>query len=307
MKLIIRLGVALAVLLTALVIAPATGSAAVSAPARGTTVQATEAVNLRSEPNLSAGIVVTAAAGDTASALGRTSGDFIQVYYRNHTGWTHSAYWNAVPGLWVNGHRLSSYQEAATRWIADNTLARVPGTLSEKLTMVSRGTWWSLKEGILSQPLTSVHRFSNCADTIYDPLHSCGTTNWQVGIGGFYMANGWPGRVADIEAMALQLYPNWTVNQVLAHTASYSGYPAGSDGHNRVLGSTGSFRTSWLLRNHGVSFAFNAPFITPCLSTFPDEWCFGGWGDALTFAGSQAAITRSIADLRGILYAIRPI
>jgi hypothetical protein len=306
MKLIVRIGLALAMLVTWLVLAPATSTAAVSDPARGTTVQASEAVNLRSAPDLTAGVVVTAAGGDTASALGRTSGDFIQVYYRNHTGWTHSAYWNALPGLWVNGHRLSAYQEAAVRWIADNTLARVSGTLSQQLTTVSRGTWWSLKEGILSQPLTSVHRFSNCADTIYDPLYACPTTNWQVGIGGFYMANGWPNRVTDIEALAVQLYPNWTVNQVLAHTASYAGYPAGSDGYNRIVNATGSFRTSWLLRNHGVSVAFNEPFAAPCFSN-PDYWCFGGWADAVTYAANQAAINRSVADLRGILYAIRPI
>mgnify|MGYP007039442087 CR=1 FL=1 len=34
---------------------------------------------------------------------------------------------------------------------------------------------------------------------------------------------------------------------------------------------------------------------------------YTSYSDALTFAGSSAAITRSIADLRGILYAIRPI
>lgn len=302
----IRLAAALALSLVLFLLAPVTGQASVTAPARGTTLQATEAVNIRSEPDTSADVVVTAAPGDTASALGRTSGVWVQVYYRHHVGWTHGAYWNAVPGLWANGYRLTADQEAAVRWIAANTIARVGGSLSEKLTTVSRVTWWSLKESILSRPQSAVHRFSNCADTNYDPLFPCGTLNWQVGAGGTYMHNAYPERVADIEAIATQLYPNWTVGQVLAHTASYAGYPSGSDGYNRIVGSTGSFRTSWLLRNHGVGYTFNEAYVNACLSNAQD-WCYGWWDDALRYGPSQTAIVRAIAELRAIFYAIRPI
>lgn len=302
----LRLAAAFVVSLALLLLIPATGRAAVTSPIRGTTLQATEAVNVRGAPDTSSDVVVTAAAGDTASALGRTSGAFVEVYFRHHVGWTHGAYWNAVPGLWANGHQLSANQEAAVRWIAANTIARVGGTLSEKLTTVSRVTWWSLKESILSRPLTAVHRFSNCADTNYDPLFPCGTLNWQVGIGGTYLANAYPARAAEIEAIATGLYPGWTVGQVLAHTASYAGYPSGSDGYNRIVGSTGSFRTSWLLRNHGVGVTFNEQYVTACLSNAQD-WCYGGWDDALSYAPSQSAIVRVIAELRAIFYAIRPI
>lgn len=284
---------------------PATGHASVTAPARGTTIQATEAVNLRSGPDTSYAVVAVAASGDTAVALGRASGEFVQVYYRGHAAWTHRAYWNAVPGLWVNGHRLSADQENAVRWIAANTINRVEGTLSEKLTTVSRVTWWSLKEGVLSQALTAVHRFSNCDDTIYDPLYHCGTVNWQVGIGGVYMGNA-SGRTAEVEATAVRLYPGWTVGQVLAHTANYAGYPAGSGGHNAIVNSGGNFRLSWLLRNHGVGFTFNELYMSSCLANAP-YWCFGTWDDALLYAPSQSGINLSIADLRAILYAIRPI
>lgn len=302
------LSISMLSLLATLVVAPAAGQAAVASPARGTTIRATEAVNIRSGPSTSEPVVATAAAGDTASALGRSSGDFIEVYHRHGRGWTHGAYWNAVPGLWLNGYQLSSHQEAAVRWMAANTLARVPGTLSQQLTIVSRVTWWSLKEGILSRSLTEVHRFSNCDDSIYDPLHWCGTLNWQVGVGGTYMGNVYSSydKTAEIQALALRLYPNWTLAQVLDHTANYAGYPDGSTGYNRIVSSTGSFKNSWLLRNHGVGATFNEPYVRSCLSNAP-YWCYGGWDDAVRYAPNQNAITRVIQETRAILYALRPI
>lgn len=292
-------------LLGLLAVPPPTSEAAVTAPSRGTTIQATTAANIRSGPDTSYGVEATAGAGDTASVLGSVSGDFVEVYYRNHRGWTHRAYWNEVPGLWVNGYRLTAAQEDAVRWLASVTIARVPGTLSERLTIVSRVTWWSLKEGILSLPLTGVHRFSNCDDIVYDPLYRCPASNWQVGIAGMHMSNT-GGRAADIEALAVSLYPGWTVSQVLDHTANYAGYADGSAGHAAVVGSSGTFRTSWLLRNHGVGFTFNEPFARPCLSGGPD-WCYGGWIEAARYAPHLAGITRAVQELRAALYAIRPI
>jgi uncharacterized protein YraI len=302
---ILWLGLSPLALLAAMVVTPAPSNAAVVAPARGTTIRATEAVNIRTGPGTTYDVEATAAAGDTASVLGGPSGDFIEVYFRNHRGWTHRNYWNAVPGLWVNRNQLTAGQEAAVRWIALNTIARVQGTLSEKLTTVSQVAWWSLKEAALSQPLTSVHRYSNCQDSIYDPLHWCSSLNWQVGIAASHMSNS-PGRVAQIEALATSLY-GWSVAAVLDHTANYAGYPDGSAGYNAIVNSTGAFRTSWLLRNHGVGFTFNQPFVQPCLGSAPADWCFGGWAEAVRFAPSSAAIIRSVQDLRATFYAIRPI
>ena len=289
----------------ALVVMPAPSHAAVVAPARGTTIRATEAVNIRSGPGTSYEIEATAAAGDTASVLSGPSGDFIEVYYRNHRGWTHRDYWNSVAGIWVNRYQLTADQEAAVRWIASVTIARVPGTLSEQLSIVSEVTWWSLKESALSQPLTDVHRYSNCQDSIYDPMHWCSNLNWQVGIAAVHMSNT-PGRTAEIEALAANLYGS-TVAAVLDHTANYAGYADGTAGYNAIVTSTGAFRTSWLLRNHGVGFTFNQPFVQPCLGGAPPSWCLGGWPDAVRYAPNAAAITRSVQDLRATLYAIRPI
>lgn len=299
-------GLAALALLATLVATPAPSHAAVVAPARGTTIQATTAVYIRSGPGTTYEAKALAAAYDTASVLGGPVGEFIEVYYRSHRGWTHRAYWNAVPGLWVNGYQLTANQEAAVRWIAANTIARVPGDLSQKLTTVSRVTWWSLKESILNFSSPSVHRYSNCQNVNYDPLITCGTDNWQVGIAGVHMSNA-AGQAAYIESLASQLYGGWTPRAVLDHTANYAGYADGTSAHTAIVNSTGRFRTSWLARNHGVGFVFNEPYVVPCFGSAAPSWCFEGGTEALRFASSPAVITRSLQELRAILYAIRPI
>lgn len=293
---------ALLATMTTVAVAPA-GHAAVVAPARGTTIQATTTVYIRSGPSTAYPVIGTAAAGDTAMVLGGPEGEFIDVYHRNHRGWTHRAYWNAVPGLWVNGRQLSANQEVAVRWIAANTLARVPGELSDKLTIVSRVTWWSWKEHVLDLGSPTVHRYSNCNDdpALRDPLYTCPVNNWQVGIAAVHMSNT-PGREAEIEALATRLYQGWTVSRVLDHTASYAGYPAGSTERARIVNSTGRLRTSWLLRNHGVGFTFNEPYTRQCLTGQWDQsWCYGDR------APDPATIVRSVQELRAIFYAIRPL
>ncbi|HET8660194.1 MAG TPA: hypothetical protein VFM55_14490 [Micromonosporaceae bacterium] len=298
-------GVAAFALLATLLAAPAPSQAAVVAPARGTTIQATTAVNIRSGPGTTYEVKATAAGYDTASVLGGPVGELIEVYYRNHRGWTHRAYWNAVPGLWANGYQLTASQEAAVRWVAANTIARVPGDLSQKLTTVSRVTWWSLKESILNFSSPSVHRYSNCQNVNYDPLVTCGTDNWQVGIAGVHMSNA-TSQAAYLESLAGQLYGS-TARAVLDHTANYAGYADGTSAHTAIVSSTGRFRTSWLARNHGVGFVFNEPYVVPCFGSAPPTWCFEGGTEALRFASSPAVITRSLQELRAILYAIRPI
>lgn len=293
-------------LLTALVVTPKPSHAAVIVPTRGTTIRATEAVNIRSGPGTWYDVEATAAVGDTASVLGGPSGEFIEVYYRNHRGWTHRAYWNQVPGLWVNRYQLTANQEAAVRWIAEKTIARVPGTLSEKLTTVSRVTWWSLKESILNFPSPDVHRYSNCQNGDYRPLITCGSDNWQVGIAGVHMSNA-SGQAAYLESLAGQLYQGWDARAVLDHTANYAGYADGTSAHTAIVDSTGRFRTSWLARNHGIGFVFNEPYVVPCFGNVPPDWCDDGGAEALRYASSPAVTTRSLQDLRAILYAIRPI
>lgn len=305
-----RLAALLALVVLALLVPPA-AQAAVTDPARGTTVQATGSTVVYRDASTSSEVIARPARDQTAVALGSTSGSFVRVYFRGHDGWTSRSAWNAVPGIWVNGRQLSADQEAAVRWLAANTINRVGGSLSEKLTKVSRAAWWSLKEAVFSQSLSGVHRYSNCENVVYDPLYDCyaatGGLNWQVGIGAVYVANA-SADIATVESIATSLYPGQTVNQVLAHTATYAGYPAGSSGYTRIMGSTGYYRLSWLLRNHGVGVTYNQQFIDDCLPpNAVQDWCLGDWPDARAFAPDLNGILLSIADLRAILYAIRPL
>ncbi|MGQ0841264.1 SH3 domain-containing protein [Actinokineospora sp.] len=288
--------------LITLVMAPATSQAALASPARGTTISATDAVHLRAGPSTSDTIMTTAAAGSTATVLNSApSNGFYRVGYQGLVGWTHGDYWNTVPGLVVNGRRLSANEESAVRWIAANTMPRVQGTVSERLTMVSRVSWWSLKEGVLGR--ANPHSFSNCGDYDWGPLTYCAAPHWQVGLGGSQVAN-FP-TLATSEAAAVRLYPGSTVRDVLAHTATYAGYPAGTTGHNQIVNSGGTFRISWLLRNHGVGFTLNAALVADECVSRAMYWCYGtGWAESAAYAPTRAAALRAIGELRSILYAI---
>jgi uncharacterized protein YgiM (DUF1202 family) len=303
MSRMIRGVMVLAILLAAIVITPGVSQASLSSPARGTTIRASDAVNLRAGPSTSDEVMATAAPGDTATVLNSApTNGFYRVGYQGKVGWTHGDYWNTTPGLVVNGHRLLTNEESAVRWIASNTMPRVQGTLSDRLTLVSRVSWWSLKEGVLG--LNNPHSYSHCGNGDKGPLTVCTTEVWQVGLAATQVRTFTLGQA---EAMATQLYPGWTVRDVLAHTATYAGYPAGSAGYDQIVNSTNDFRTSWLLRNHGVAFTLNAPLVADeCIAT-TSEWCFGtGWDEETWYAPNRTASLRSIGELRSILYALAP-
>lgn len=281
-----------------------TASASLSAPPRGTTIQAIENVNLRSGPSTTHSVILTVPAGHTASVLSATpQGGFYRVAYRGYTGWTHGEYWNAVSGLVVNGHQLTASETASVRWIAQNTMPRITGTRADRLTNASRVTWWSLKEGVLG--LSNPHSFSHCDNQRIDPLASCAAQCcWQVGIAATQEPNY---SLAATEATAVRLYSGWTVRQVLAHTATYAGYPSGTSGHQRIVDSTGDFRNSWLLRNHGVGFTHQAPTVRDECVNASLSWCYGtGWTTTARYAPNRSAAMRAIGELHGILDALAP-
>jgi Bacterial SH3 domain len=303
MSRLIRGIIVLATLLAAIVITPGVSQASLSSPARGTTIRATEVVNLRAGPSTSDEIMATAVPGDTATVLNTApTNGFYRVGYQGKVGWTHGDYWSTTAGLVVNGHQLLPNEEAAVRWIAANTMPRVAGTLSERLTLVSRVSWWSLKEGVLG--LANPHSYSHCNNGDKNPLATCPVPVWQVGIAA---AQQQTFTLSQTEAVATQLYPGWTVHDVLAHTATYAGYPAGTAGYNQIVNSADSFRNSWLLRNHGVGFTLNAGIVTnECVSN-SYLWCYGnGWPETAWYAPNRTAAMRAIGELRSILYALAP-
>jgi hypothetical protein len=201
-------------------------------------------------------------------------------------------------GLVVNGHELTATEEANVRWIADNTVPRLAGDRETRLTAAARVTWWTLKEGVLG--LENPHGFSHCDGTRLDPLDACEPECcWQVGIAAIQPQTFDPARA---EQVAEELYPGNTAADVLAHTAVYAGYPEGSAGYERITQSSGSFRNSWLVRNHGVGFALNAPQVEAECIEDSLSWCFGtGWDTTAKYAPDKTAAMGSIEDLRAIL------
>ncbi|MDT0532403.1 SH3 domain-containing protein [Micromonospora sp. DSM 115977] len=296
--------IAVAALVAAAVLAPAQpASAGLSSPARGTTVKAAEGVHLRTGPGTSYGSIAVVPVGHTATVLSPTpSNSFYQVNYQGSVGWTHGSYWDATPGLVVNGHRISADEEKWVRWIAANTMPRIAGTRSTRLVNASRVTWWSLKEAALE--MDNVHPYSHCGGLI-GPLALCPSgAAWQVGIAAVQVPNF---SLSENEAVALQLYPGWTVRQVLAHTASYSGYPSGTATHDAIVNSTGSLRNSWLLRNHGVGFTQVTKDVARECVTGSLYWCYGtGWLESRLYAPNKAASLRVIGELNAILDGLAP-
>lgn len=293
----------LATLLAALVITPGIGQATLNGPVRGTTIRATDAVYLRAGPSTSDDVMATAQPGDTATVLNSApTNGFYRVGFQGKVGWTHGDYWTTTPGLVVAGHQLLANEEASVRWIAANTMPRVAGTLSQRLTSVSRVAWWSLKEGVLG--LTNPHSYSHCDNGDRNPLATCPVSVWQIGIAAMQQQNA---TLSQSEAAATQLYPGWTVQDVLAHTATYAGYPVGTAAYNQIVNSTGSFRNSWLLRNHGVGFTLNEPIVSYQCVDNSFSWCYGtDWAETTWYAPNRTAALRAIGELRSILYALAP-
>jgi hypothetical protein len=295
---------ALAVVAAAFVLPASAAHAALSNPPKGTTIRAVEAVNLRTGPSTSYSIITTVYPAYTATVLDpNPQNGFYYVNYQGRRGWTHGAYWNAVSGIWANGYQLTANEDANVRWIARNTMPRIEGTRSERLTKASRVTWWTLKEGVLG--LANPHPYSNCDNVHIDPVANCyPTCCWQIGIAAVQEGNY---SLTSTEATAVRLYPGSTVQQVLAHTATYSGYPSGTYGYDRIVNSTGDFRNSWLLRNHGVGFTHQAPTVYAECVSGSYSWCYGtGWNTTARYAPTKSAALRVIAELNATLDGLAP-
>src|SRR5690606_25123902 len=97
--------------------------------------------------------------------------------------------------LKVNGRILTAAQARNVQWISRCVLPNLPGTKEERLTLVARSTWWSLREGILDLQSERLFRYSSCHENGRDrrrsdqPLYNCPTSIWQVGIAAGQVAN----------------------------------------------------------------------------------------------------------------------
>ena len=222
-------------------------------------------------------------------------------------------------GYVVNGHTLNATESQWLEVVAKQVLPHLPGTLDERLTLASRGFWWTLKEGNLergtpgkaSNPAGYNLCNTSSGDRQIGPLEVCGDDAlgrsqtlygraWQVGVSGVQV----PGRRIDrIEALALQLYPGQTIDALLEQTAALAGYAPGSHVSRSIIGSTGALRLSWLLRIPAAGFVevVTKEVVPECIQG-SKGWCYGStWDETRKFSPSKSAAQRSIADLSSIL------
>ncbi len=283
-------------------------------------------LNVRSTPSTSGGVLTSIPEGTQVGIQCQTPGttvegtniwDFLPSYggYVSDayllTG--HDGYIPGVPlctggggggGLVVNGTTLNANQDKWVRWIATNTVPKLPGaTHDERLTKASRVTWWSLKEGVLSLP--NPFSYSNCNNVHVGPLAGCSTAYaWQVAISGI---QGHTYSLAQTESTALALYPGSTIQSVLASAAVTAGFPSGSSTYNSIVASTGDLRKSWLLRQHAVGFAKQEPIVTSECITGTSSWCYGTlWAESAAFAPSKQASLNAISQIKSILSSLAP-
>lgn len=219
----------------------------------------------------------------------------------------HAAPASAAPSYVVNGHALGANEIANVRWIASTTYAGLKGTRDQRLDALASVAWWSLKEGLLGLPqsgaTTTVFAFNNChddntgLDTRLGPTGTCASRIWQVGMAGIQVRN-FDSRYVPL---ATDLYPGQSVDQVLQHTLSYSGYATTSTVARTVMADRGLLRLSWLARNHRIAFTLQAPQVQSECFTGSAGWCYGsGWTATTRFAPTKTAAVRARAELRAI-------
>jgi len=278
--------------------------AVISGATKGSTVRASQNVNLRTGPSTADGVILTVPAGLTATVLNPTpTNGFYLINYQGNRGWSHGDYWSVVPGLVVNGNTLTASQESRVRWIASNTVSRLQGAnRDERLTKASRVTWWTLKEGVLG--VSNPNSYSNCGGTAVGPLSSCSASTWQAGIAA---AQVWNYTLSNLEQTALSLHPGWTVRDVLGNAANIAGFATGSTTYNSIVNSTGDLRRSWLVRHHAVGFTRNEPTVTWECITNSQAWCYNpNWYPSSAYAPNKDAALRSIRELKAILDGLAP-
>jgi hypothetical protein len=215
----------------------------------------------------------------------------------------------APPDFTVNGHALDADQKAVLEVVARDVVPVLPGaTRDERVIFAAQGSWWALKEGVWGIGLPEVYAYSNCNKTSGDvrigPLETCPAGRaWQVGIAAVQVPNH---DLAEVEGLVKQLYPQRTSNEVLADVGKAAALPQATQ--SSIVASTGSLRTSWLLRVPAIGFAAIVPgAVVPECVEGSKSWCFGtGWDETKKFAATKDDAVQSIEDLRRILDALSP-
>jgi hypothetical protein len=232
----------------------------------------------------------------------------------------------------VNGHDLTVQQVHMLELIAHDVIPALPGSSTEeRVETAARATWWSLREGVLSDwnlRRVPAHQFSSCSRTLkgknctkklqsnecreYDcllkPLEVCDIGKaWQVGLAAvqaYTPQASW----LDQERRVLRAVTRcWSghksIEQVLREAADLAQLKPAEKAVVTSLG-PGPLRTSWLLRHPVVGFSVVVEQeVTPeCFppqgpATRPGD-CFNRGGEGQFYAATPEDAQRSLNDLK---------
>lgn len=215
-----------------------------------------------------------------------------------------------VPALTVRGVKLDSEQDLWVRYVAVHVVPKVPGTAAQRIDKSAYVTWWALKEGVINvnNPLS----YSNCSippDKHIGPLEICPNENnaWQVGLSGVQAAYR---TLASVEKIALTVFPQKTIGEMLSESAVTAGFGVGTPGTvqgTAIANADDRLRLSWLLRHSPIGFEAQYPPVYDQCFVNQKAWCFGtGWASSANFAPTQADAKVAVADLKSIFQTLGP-
>jgi hypothetical protein len=123
---------------------------------------------------------------------------------------------------------------------------------------------------------------------------------WQVGLAAVQAT--WR-TLDDVEALALTVFPQKSVDEVLVEAAAKAGLGASTSLGQTVASSTDRLRLSWLLRHSPVGFEAEYPVVRgDCFVGVVEGWCF----NSAPFATSQIEAQQAISDLTAIVETLSP-
>lgn len=206
----------------------------------------------------------------------------------------------------VNGYALTTREQQWMQYVADRVVLELPGDPERQLEIASRAAWWSLKEGTFD--VRNAPKYSNCnfesGDRLIGALDTCTPRRaWQVGLAAVQV----PGHsVSALETLAGEVFPDATVDQVLADAAAEAGYAPDGATSNAIVDSQGSLRASWLLRNSVLGFTVvERDEVVPECIDGSRSWCYGrGWDTTRWYAPTRSAALRAIDDIELLLQAL---
>ncbi|MBI2588997.1 hypothetical protein HYW35_02215 [Candidatus Saccharibacteria bacterium] len=201
---------------------------------------------------------------------------------------------SAPPLTSLGGQQLDATQTKWIKYIAENVVPNLGGSADANATMAANGTWWSLREGVLS--LDNPIGYSNCGtgsgNTHINFTDVCPPGYaWQVGLAAVQVPNP---SASEVIAKAQELHPGSNLKDILGQVSTASGHPQGDPEYDKAVNSSGDLQKSLLLRDSATGFFFvDKEVVNECLIPNPKSWCIGN-----SFSSNQQSIINIIAELK---------